>query len=320
MTPEQTEWDGGLSCPFCKTAVSSTSGRTLHVKNQHADRQDEYKALLAAKAPPKVVKTKEEIRANQSRVGKSNVRRSKGHERTVAGYLTDWSGQEFRRRRVEGRDVTVIERESTADVIPVKGDVHCSIEAKCGEVQTFAALMDNPAGTKFTEWWHQACYDVSLVSKVFNRPFYPMMFFRPYLNQNWIAISHQLFWKGILSPRKELPAFAEWHKTFTEGGQYKIWFPHFLFDAYDRLGEISFNVVRTKKKANYRYVPLKLDAMVICRWKDFAANVDPQSFFLNPITPPQSYSVPVEEAGDGVQLVRREGSDPEGGAGSGDQP
>lgn len=294
---ENIEWDGGLSCPFCKAAVSSTSGRTLHVKNQHPERLDEYKAILAAKVPPKVEKTKEEIRAQQSKTGKSNVRRSKGHERTVAGYLTEWSGQEFRRRRVEGRDVTVIERESTADVIPVKGDIHCSIEAKCGEVQTFAALMDNPKGTKFTEWWHQACYDVALVSKVFNRPFYPMMFFRPYLNQNWVAISSKLFTKGILSPPKDHPAYAEWYKTFTKevnGGQFKVWFPHFLFDAYERLGEISFNVVRTKKKANYRYVPLKLDGMVICRWKDFAANVDPQSFFLNPISPPPAAVVPPE--------------------------
>lgn len=296
------EWDGGLTCPFCKSGVSSTSGRTLHVKNQHPDKIDEYNKLLATvtqliHTPVKIIKTADEIKANQSRIGRSNVRRSKGHERQIAHYLTDWSGQEFRRRRVEGRDVTVIERESTADVIPVKGDIHCSIEAKCGEVQTFAALMDNPKKTKFTEWWHQTCYDVSLVQKVFNRPFYPMMFFRPYQNQNWVAVSAKLFQNGILSPRKDQSAYEEWYKTFLKeanGGIYKIWFPHFLFDAYDRLGEISFNVVRTKKKANYRYVPLKLDAVVLCRWKDFAANVDPQSFFLNRITPPiQELTPPV---------------------------
>lgn len=277
-------WDGGLTCPFCAMPVSTASSRTLHVKTKHPERADEYRAAVAALAPPKVVKTAEEIRANQSRVGKSNVSRSKNHERTVAAYLTEWSGREFRRRRVEGRDVTVIERESTADVIPVKGDIHCSIEAKCGEVQTFAALMDNPKGTKFTEWWHQACYDVSLVQKVFNRPFYPMMFFRPYLNQNWVAVSARLFQNGILSPPKDHPAYVEWHKTLLKeanGGSYRVWFSHLLFDAYGRLGDISFNVVRTKKKANYRYVPLQLDAMVICRWKDFAANVDPRSFFLD---------------------------------------
>ncbi len=107
-------------CPFCSISVSSASGRTHHIKNKHPERLDEYKAILAALVPPKVERTKEEILAQQSKIGKSNVRRSKGHERQVAHYLTDWSGQEFRRRRVEGRDVTVIERESTADVIPVK--------------------------------------------------------------------------------------------------------------------------------------------------------------------------------------------------------
>lgn len=214
-------------------------------------------------------------KAEQSRIGKSNVRRAKGHERTVAKFLTEWAGHEFRRRRVEGRDVTVIERESTADVIPVKGEVHCSIEAKCGEVCTFGALMDNPKGTKFTEWWHQACYDCVLVSGVLKRRFYPMMFFRPYINQNWIAISQNLFTNRILAPRSELPIYKAW----LDDGISHVWFPHFLFDAYKHIGEISFNVVRTKKKANYRYVPLYLDPMVICRWKDFADHVDPVSFF-----------------------------------------
>jgi len=234
-----------------------------------------------AKKPAKELTAEElAVKANQSRVGKSNVRRSKSHERQIAHWLTDWSGREFRRRRVEGRDATVIERESTADVIPVKCDVHCSIEAKCGAVQTFAALMDNPKGTKLTEWWHQATYDCTLVSKVFRRPFYPMMFFRPYQNQNWVALDLALFSKSILRPAVSSPALHQWHSTIEAGGTNRAWFPHLLFDAYGRLGEISFNVVRTSNKANYRFVPLQLPAMVMCRWKDFAASVDPDSFFL----------------------------------------
>lgn len=251
------------------------------------------------------------LKAKQSKIGRSNVRRSKGHERTIAKFLTDWSGQEFRRRRVEGRDVTVIERESTADVIPVKGDIHCSIEAKCGEIQTFGNLMANPKTCKFTEWWHQSNYDVKLVSEILGRQFYPMMFFRPYIGQNWVAVSCTLFEKGILRPR-EGDALTEWQKTFVEGGSYKIWFPHFLFDAYDRVGEISFNVVRTKEKKNFRFVPLKLDSMVICRWQNFAACVDPQSFFLTPITPPQNYKGPSEETDDGVSSVREDDCDESG--------
>ncbi len=257
----------------------------------------------------KKVLTPEELaarKAQQSKTGKSNVRRSKSHERTIAKFLTTWSGQEFRRRRVEGRDVTVIERESTADVIPVKGDIHCSIEAKCGSVQTFAALMNNPKGTKFTEWWHQACYDVTLVSKVFNRQFYPMMFFRPYPNQNWVAISDKLFSQGILKPHEHLTPDLRVENT---GGKMTlsvplVWFPHFHFDAYDRLGEVSFNVVRTNNPKNYKFVPLVLDSMVLCRWQDFAAHVDPRSFFLNHIPLPadsanQSYDEDSESPPDG---------------------
>lgn len=234
--------------------------------------------MAKKKRPEDMTPEELEVFKKFSKVGRSNVRRSKGHERTVAAYLTEWSGQEFRRRRVEGRDVTVIERESTADVIPVKGDVHCSIEAKCGEVQTFGNLMERPKTAKITEWWHQACYDVQLVQKVFNRPFYPMMFFRPYQAQNWVAVSANLFRMKILQPYgKTNPVWGS-----TPGA---VWFNHLLFDAYDRMGEISFNVVRTNNPKNYRFVPLQLDAMVICRWKDFAANVDPVSFFLNPIPP-----------------------------------
>lgn len=50
-------WDGGLSCPFCGVTVSSTPGRTLHVKSQHPERLEEYQGLLAAaseKAKPRV--------------------------------------------------------------------------------------------------------------------------------------------------------------------------------------------------------------------------------------------------------------------------
>lgn len=212
-----------------------------------------------------------ETKAEQSRIGKSNVRRSKSHERTIAGFLTEWTGSEFRRRRIEGRDVTVIERDSTADIISVKRDIHCSIEAKCGEVQTFGNLMASPMSCKFTEWWHQANYDVHLISNIFNRQFYPMMFFRPYLNQNWVAISKKLFTLKILTKKDN---------AILCNDDRDVWFPHFSFDAYDYVGEVSFNVIRTKNKDNYKYIPLKLDPVVFCRWQDFAAYVNPASFFV----------------------------------------
>lgn len=44
------KWDGGMSCPFCRKAVSSTPGRTLHVKAEHPERLEEYHQLLAKPA------------------------------------------------------------------------------------------------------------------------------------------------------------------------------------------------------------------------------------------------------------------------------
>lgn len=46
-------WDGGLSCPFCGDEVSSTPGRTLHVKAKHLDRFEEYQKLLVVTKNPK---------------------------------------------------------------------------------------------------------------------------------------------------------------------------------------------------------------------------------------------------------------------------
>jgi len=42
--------DNVLSCPFCNKVVSSTSGRTLHVKYEHPARMDEYVKLMSKKA------------------------------------------------------------------------------------------------------------------------------------------------------------------------------------------------------------------------------------------------------------------------------
>ncbi len=51
--PDPKKWAGGLTCPFCAKTVTSTPGRTLHVKAQHPDRLAEYATLLQAAASPK---------------------------------------------------------------------------------------------------------------------------------------------------------------------------------------------------------------------------------------------------------------------------
>jgi hypothetical protein len=44
--PDPSKWDGGLVCPFCRKHVSSTPGRTLHVKANHPEQFAQYLELL----------------------------------------------------------------------------------------------------------------------------------------------------------------------------------------------------------------------------------------------------------------------------------
>jgi hypothetical protein len=58
------QWKGGLSCPFCGQSVSSTPGRTLHVKGKHPERFEEYVKLQEPEPPkpepPKPVSSSDE--------------------------------------------------------------------------------------------------------------------------------------------------------------------------------------------------------------------------------------------------------------------
>ena len=209
-----------------------------------------------------------------SRIGKSNVARSKSHERRVAKLLQDWSNVEFRRRRVEGRDSTVIERESTADVIPVKGEILFSIEAKCGECTNIDGLLSNPKTNIFTTWWHQCVYDAQLVSGVFKRKFYPLLFFKPHPNFDWIAIDQKVFSDRLLLPSESAKSTFE----IACGHNMPIWMPHISFDAYNLIGPVTLNVSHSKK--NKIMKELILPSLYIIRWKDFANSVNPDSIFV----------------------------------------
>ena len=195
-----------------------------------------------------------ELKARQSKIGKSNVSRAKSHERRVRDLLKAWSGVEFRRRRNEGRDVQTISIESTADVIPVNADFKFSIEAKCGAKFSLDALMASPRTALFTEWWFQSFYDAQLLTAHRQRLYLPMLFFKPHPNHDWIAVSTQVV--NLIGPLK---------------------FQHLLFDAYTRINPVAGNVSHSKK--NKKMVDLCLDDVIICRWKDFAEHVNPDLLF-----------------------------------------
>jgi len=209
-----------------------------------------------------------------SKVGKSNVRTAKNHERRVARLMTDWSNRPFRRRRVEGRGEDVKVVEGVADVIPIDGDIIFAIEAKKGKDFSLDGLMTNPEKAVFTEWWHQATYDAKILTERTNIERYPMVFFKPHPNWDWVAVPFQTFQSNILRPMDSEAEYTDRRKCS------EVWFPHLHFDAYCWLGPVSMNVSRTKKKENKVMVELNLPPVVFCRWRDFEAHVDPESIFI----------------------------------------
>jgi hypothetical protein len=221
---------------------------------------------------------------DHSKIGKSNVRRGKSHERRVAKLLTEWSGIQFRRRRTEGRDAMTIDINRTGDVIPACPEwTHFSIEAKCGKSPAFDALLTNPAKTKITEWYHQASYDAQLASDSYCRlndseakdQIQPLVFWKPAPAHDWIILSE----KSLHFLRNKNGSDL-YESASTSPVSPRLPFPHFYFDAFRYSGEVTMNVSHTKNKKNENLIPLNLDACFMCRWKDFAEHIDPRSFFI----------------------------------------
>lgn len=185
------------------------------------------------------------VKRTASQVGKSNVARSKTLERRVANLFEDWTGELFRRRRVEGRDSTIVDRESTADVISVKQGFRFSVEVKCGAGFSIDSIMANPSKCKHSQWWHQTVYDAEILQKAVGYKVYPLLFFKPSSGLDWITLSiecvHDLF--------QRMPSAA------------------FVNTAYADYGPITHDVSHSKK--NKKMVSLQLPGIVLMRWKDF---------------------------------------------------
>jgi hypothetical protein len=202
-----------------------------------------------------------------SQVGKSNVATAKCHERRVAKLLTEWSGREFRRRRVEGRESDTVLRDLTGDVVPAdaKNRCHFNLEAKKGKGFSLTSIISGYDTCKFSEWYHQSTYDARLVSKALGLDILPMVFFKPNPNMDWVAFDTS----ALEFLRPKCPCMTD-----------RLWFPHLLFDYYAYCGPISFNISHTKNRKNRVIVPLQLAPCFICSWNDFAAHIDPSSFFF----------------------------------------
>lgn len=210
-----------------------------------------------------------------SKTGKRNVSTAKSHERRCKKLLTDWAGVEFRRRRVEGRGDDVAVVEGVADIIPVEGEVLFAIESKKGEKFSLDGLFMNPHTAKFTEWWHQVNYDAHLLTEKLGEQRWPLLFFKPHPNWDWVAVPVVCFESQLLTPKSDAPddGAARWGVRSTE-----CWFHHIRYDAYRWLGPIEHNISTSTK--NKVMKALQLPPCIMCRWKDFAANVNPRSIFV----------------------------------------
>jgi len=191
-----------------------------------------------------------------SEIGKSNSRRAKVHERRVASLLTEWSGVEFRRRRVEGRETQVLARDSSADVVAAEYDFLFSVEAKCGANFSLDAVLASPKTALFTSWWFQCSWDAHLMTESLGSEIHPMLFFKPNPAHDWVAISQQSI--GNLVHLNNMPY------------QY-LQFPHLSLNTYEWCGQITGNISHSKK--NPKLIDRQLEPVVIFRWKDFAANI-----------------------------------------------
>lgn len=208
-----------------------------------------------------------------SKTGKRNVATSKSHERRCKKLLTDWAGVEFRRRRVEGRGNDVAVVEGVADIIPVEGEILFAIESKKGEKFSLDGLFMNPHTAKFTEWWHQVNYDAKLLTDKLGEKRWPLLFFKPHPNWDWVAVPTACFSDQILHPMNIAP-----EDSLPTVGPGECWFQHIRYDSYRNLGPVEHNISTSTK--NKVMVSLELEPCIMCRWKDFAANVDPSSIFV----------------------------------------
>ncbi len=193
----------------------------------------------------------DELFEKRSKIGKSNCRRGKTFERRVAKLLEEWSGIEFRRRRVEGRDSTITDRESTSDVIPASVNIPFSIEAKAGAGFTMNSMLTNPKTCMFTQWWGQVVYDASLLEKSRKKLVYPWLFFKPHTNYEWIAMTRL----GLLQLTDHIN------------------FPHFHFHAYEFCGPVDVSISHSKN--NKVTMPMTLPPPILIRWSDFKDHVSP---------------------------------------------
>lgn len=152
--------------------------------------------------------------SNAAKIARANVRKGKRHELRVSHLMKDWTGRDFRRRKVEGHDDKTISVDSTSDVIPIDGEIIVTIECKSGKGFSMPAMLTNIENNLFTKWWIQCSIDAHLLTKVKGYTIYSMLFLKPNVNVDWVALDHRLIDDELLKPIEN-----------------ELWLPSFKYDA-----------------------------------------------------------------------------------------
>lgn len=189
---------------------------------------------------------------SRSQIGRSSVRSGKRLENRYANMWSEWTGEEFRRRRVEGRGASVAGLEGVADVICTSANCKFAIESKKEKTFSFTATPWSDKSS-FWVWWKQATTDSMIRTMGDSKHHYmPLVQFKPTPNHDYVAIAE--------SSIKKL-------ELFSPLAGYII-VPNFdvLYEQVDIDG-------RSHK------FQIKPTNVLITTWKNFTTSVDPKSVF-----------------------------------------
>jgi len=188
---------------------------------------------------------------SKSQIGRSSVRSGKRLENRYANMWTEWTGEEFRRRRIEGRGVSVAGLEGVADVICTSANCKFAIESKKEKTFSFTATPWSDKSS-FWMWWKQASIDAMIRTMNGTHYYMPLVQFKPTPNHDYVAIAETSIQKlTVLSPIAGYiiaPNFLLMHETVVIDGK-----------------PLKFEIKSTN--------------VLLTTWKNFITSIDSKSVF-----------------------------------------
>jgi len=190
---------------------------------------------------------------NRSNIGRSNVRSGKRLENRYANLWTEWTGETFRRRRVEGRGVAVSSVEGVADIICVSKNLKFAIESKKTAGFSFMATPFNFSSLFWKQWWSQVSIDTFVLNlRSDEHEYFPFIHFKPTPNHDFVG-----FYKSSLD-HLELKGKMSGYEIFPN------------FDSFQAKAEVDGEI---------HTLQVESKGIFITSWKDFTKIVVPESVF-----------------------------------------